>query len=60
MTRLGAKYIRIMSFKPGDNDDKTPAVVFDRVREVTKMFLDAGLQPEKLGGEVLKCPSLGA
>src|SRR5438876_1594908 len=45
MTRLGAKYIRIMSFKPGDNDDKTPAVVFDRVRGVTKMFLDAGLQP---------------
>src|SRR6185503_245165 len=45
MQRLGTKYVRIMSFKPGDNDDKTPAVVFDRVREVTKMFLDAGLQP---------------
>ncbi|MBI3851445.1 MAG: sugar phosphate isomerase/epimerase [Verrucomicrobia bacterium] len=45
MQRLGTKYVRVMSFKPGDNDDKTPAVVFDRVREVTKMFLDAGLQP---------------
>ena len=45
MKRLGTKYIRVMSFKPGDSDDKTPTVVFDRVREVTKMFLDAGLQP---------------
>src|SRR2546426_1611204 len=44
MQRLGTKYVRIMSFKPGDNEHKTPAVVFDRVREVTKMFLDAGLQ----------------
>ena len=45
MQRLGTKYVRVMSFKPGDTDDTTPAVVFDRVREVTKMFLDAGLQP---------------
>jgi len=45
MQRLGTKFIRIMSFKPGDPEDKTPALVFERVREVTKMFLDAGLQP---------------
>jgi len=45
MKRLGTKYVRVMSFKPGDADDRTPAVVFERVREVTKMFLDAGLQP---------------
>ncbi|MEW6303027.1 MAG: TIM barrel protein [Verrucomicrobiota bacterium] len=45
MQRLGTKYIRVMSFKPGDDDDRIPEEVFKRVREVTKMFLDAGLQP---------------
>lgn len=45
MTRLGAKYARIMSFKPGDEDYKIPAEVFRRVKEVTNRFLDAGLQP---------------
>jgi sugar phosphate isomerase/epimerase len=45
MQRLKTKYVRIMSFKPGDNDDVIPPVVFERVREVTKMFRDAGLQP---------------
>src|SRR5262245_14102380 len=45
MNRLGTKFIRVMSFKPGDNDDKTPTVVFDRVREVAQVFLDAGVQP---------------
>jgi sugar phosphate isomerase/epimerase len=45
MQRLGTKFVRIMSFKPGDAEDKTPAVVFDRVREVTRRFLDAGLTP---------------
>ena len=45
MQRLGAKFVRIMSFKPKDDDDRIPAVVFDRVRDVTKMFLDAGIQP---------------
>lgn len=45
MQRLGTKYIRVMSFKPKDDEATIPAVVFDRVREVTKMFLDAGLQP---------------
>src|SRR5258708_36379268 len=45
MKRVGAKYIRIMSFKPGDEDYKIPTEVFRRVRDVTNMFLDAGLQP---------------
>ncbi|MCX8157406.1 MAG: sugar phosphate isomerase/epimerase [Verrucomicrobiae bacterium] len=45
MQRLGTKYVRIMSFKPGPEDDTIPPVVFERVREVTRRFLDAGLQP---------------
>ncbi|MBI4657231.1 MAG: sugar phosphate isomerase/epimerase [Verrucomicrobia bacterium] len=45
MQRLGTKFIRIMSFKPKEDDDRIPSQVFERVREVTKMFLDAGLQP---------------
>jgi sugar phosphate isomerase/epimerase len=45
MQRLGTKFVRIMSFKPGDNDEKTPPEVFQRVGEVTRMFLDAGITP---------------
>jgi sugar phosphate isomerase/epimerase len=45
MTRLGTKYVRIMSFKPGDDEYKIPSEVFRRVRDVTNRFLDAGLQP---------------
>jgi sugar phosphate isomerase/epimerase len=45
MQRLGTKFVRIMSFKPGDNDDRIPPLVFERVREVTRLFLEAGLQP---------------
>ena len=45
MQRLGAKYVRIMSFKPEDDAYETPTEVFRRVSEVTKRFLDAGLQP---------------
>jgi sugar phosphate isomerase/epimerase len=45
MQKLGTKFVRIMSFKPGDDEATTPPEVFARVREVTKMFLDAGLQP---------------
>jgi sugar phosphate isomerase/epimerase len=45
MQRVGAKFVRVMSFKPGDDEFKIPTVVFERVREVTKMFLDAGIQP---------------
>jgi len=45
MKRLGTKFVRVMSFKPKDDDDRIPPVVFDRVRDVTKMFLDAGITP---------------
>jgi len=45
MRRLQTKYVRIMSFKPGDQEETIPPVVFERVREVTRMFLDNGLQP---------------
>lgn len=45
MKKLGTNLVRIMSFKPGDDDNKIPPLVFDRVREVTKMFRDAGIQP---------------
>ncbi len=45
MKRLNTKYIRVMSFKPGDEEDSIPQAVFDRVKEVTQRFLDEGLQP---------------
>jgi sugar phosphate isomerase/epimerase len=45
MQKLGTKYVRIMSFKPADTDEKTPPEVFTRIREVTKMFTDAGITP---------------
>ncbi len=45
MKRLGSKFIRVMSFKPGDEEDSIPQAVFDRVKDVTQRFLDEGLQP---------------
>ncbi len=45
MQRLGTKFVRIMSFKPGDTESKTPPEVFRRIGEVTRIFRDAGLQP---------------
>jgi len=45
MQRLGTKFVRIMSFKPGDEEYKIPTEVFRRVKDVTNMFVDAGLQP---------------
>lgn len=45
MQRLGTRYVRIMSLKPKDDEYKIPAEVFRRVRDVTNMFLDAGLTP---------------
>ena len=45
MQRLGTRFVRIMSFKPGDDEHRIPRAVFERVREVTQRFLDAGLQP---------------
>jgi sugar phosphate isomerase/epimerase len=45
MQRLGTRFVRIMSLKPADDADTIPPVVFERAREVTKMFRDAGLTP---------------
>lgn len=45
MKRLGTKFVRVMSFKPEDDAASTPQAVFDRVKEVTDMFLAEGLQP---------------
>ena len=45
MQRLGTKFVRIMSFKPKDEEERTPPIVFERVREVTKAFLDSGITP---------------
>lgn len=45
MQRTGARFVRIMSFKPGDDDYRIPSEVFRRVKEVTNRCLDAGLQP---------------
>lgn len=45
MQRLGARFVRIMSYKPGDEDTAIPDEVVRRVREVVQRFRDAGLQP---------------
>lgn len=45
MKRAGAKYVRIMSFRPGDDEYQTPSEVFKRVKEVTQRFLDACITP---------------
>lgn len=45
MRKLGTRFVRIMSLKPGDEECVIPKIVFNRVREVTQRFLDAGLVP---------------
>ena len=45
MKRLGTKLVRIMSFAPRDADDQMEEERFRRLREIAKLFLDAGLQP---------------
>lgn len=45
MQRTNTRYVRIMSFKPDDDQNTIPMEVFKRVREIVKMFLDAGIQP---------------
>jgi len=45
LQRLGTKFVRIMSYKPGDDEYVTPPEVFRRVKDVTNRFLDAGIQP---------------
>ena len=46
MQRLGTTLIRVMSFAVReDHDDQMEEERFRRLRELTRMFLDAGLQP---------------
>jgi sugar phosphate isomerase/epimerase len=45
MQRLGTKFVRIMSFAVREEEDQMPQERFRRLREITKMFLDAGIQP---------------
>jgi sugar phosphate isomerase/epimerase len=45
MIRLGTKFVRIMSFKPGAEEYRIPTEVFRRVKDVTNQFRDAGIQP---------------
>jgi sugar phosphate isomerase/epimerase len=45
MQRLGTRFIRIMSYKPRDDADQMEAERFRRLCEVTRRFLDAGVQP---------------
>ena len=44
LQRLKTRYIRIMSFKPEEADDRIPPVVLARVREVVQRFADIGVQ----------------
>src|SRR5579884_628608 len=45
MQRLGTKMVRIMSFAPLDGEEQMEEERFRRLREITKLFLDAGIQP---------------
>lgn len=45
MQRLGTKFVRIMSFAVRKEEDQMAEERFRRLRELTKMFLDAGIQP---------------
>jgi len=45
MKRLGTKFVRIMSFAVRKEEDQMAQERFRRLREVTKMFLDNGIQP---------------
>ena len=45
MQKLGVKFVRVMSFAVSEGEDQMEQERFRRLREVTKMFLDAGIQP---------------
>ncbi len=45
MRRLGTKFVRIMSFAVRPEEDQMGEERFRRLREVTKLFLDEGIQP---------------
>ncbi|HAB18897.1 MAG TPA: TIM barrel protein [Verrucomicrobiota bacterium] len=44
MQRLGARFVRIMSFKPAEDEEQIPPEVLRRVREVVARFREAGIQ----------------
>lgn len=44
LRRLNTRFIRIMSFKPEEAEERIPPVVLTRVREVVQQFADAGVQ----------------
>jgi sugar phosphate isomerase/epimerase len=47
MQRLSTKFVRIMSYAvtPGENADQRAEDRFRKLREITKLFLDNGIQP---------------
>jgi sugar phosphate isomerase/epimerase len=45
MQRLGTKYIRIMSYAVREDEDQLAPERFRRLREITRRFLDVGIQP---------------
>jgi len=45
MQRLGARFIRVMSYKVRDGEEQMEEERFYRLREVTRRFLDAGITP---------------
>ncbi len=45
MQRLGVKLVRIMSYALREGEDQLEVERFRRLREIVRMFLDAGIQP---------------
>ena len=45
MQRLGTTMVRIMSFAVREGEDQMEEERFRRLREITKLFLDAGIRP---------------
>ncbi len=45
MSRVGTRFVRIMSYAVRDAEDQMAGERFRRLREISKRFLDAGLQP---------------
>lgn len=45
MRRLGSRYVRVMSYRVREGADLMEEERFRRMREVTRRFLDAGIQP---------------
>lgn len=45
MQRLGTRLVRIMSFAVREEEDQMEEERFRRLRELTRMFLEAGIQP---------------